>query len=385
MSTAQRVNMPAREASGLRGTLFVGMTCAVMMVCALFLVPLPSFGGAGKVSKSELRAGFAEMSALRIQVEGLLQQNAAHRADRARVSTATTILNAPAELLLSPSQVISYAARQLFFPSREHANPVRHAWASLGLDWHNLVKPVGGVAKPGSSTAPADSLAAAAEAALYRDRREIVKAQLIDLLLGHARVTASSAELLDRAAASIARVNSPVDNTPCQTRDDLSGSSNANASASQPSPPTQSWLVTSEAASLPRAWLGEYAPVVESLLANTVSLPMSDETSTDDPAFPRHALADPLLLLKDRGVFSVASKSAINAAYQRRLEAYHPDATGSLADDLDRFRSPTADHGPLAKYSACSVVADKCWVHGTARECIEDELCGWCRCVDVYL
>lgn len=52
---------------------------------------------------------------------------------------------------------------------------------------------------------------------------------------------------------------------------------------------------------------------------------------------------------------------------------------------LRAFRSPTSNHGPLAKYAACGVVRDKCLVHSSARACVEDELCGWCASTRVCL
>jgi hypothetical protein len=64
-------------------------------------------------------------------------------------------------------------------------------------------------------------------------------------------------------------------------------------------------------------------------------------------------------------------------------------AESALADDpadVSAHYAPGADWGPLAKYGACPVVRDKCMVHATDRECVLDELCGWCAsrllCVD---
>lgn len=62
-----------------------------------------------------------------------------------------------------------------------------------------------------------------------------------------------------------------------------------------------------------------------------------------------------------------------------------PPLTASLlagppltAADAWAFRSRGVDHGPLHKFSACSIVADPCIIHSSVRGCIEDELCGWC-------
>lgn len=41
------------------------------------------------------------------------------------------------------------------------------------------------------------------------------------------------------------------------------------------------------------------------------------------------------------------------------------------------------DRGPLAKFSACSWLADKCMVHDSVRGCVLDELCGWCSSLGV--
>ena len=54
--------------------------------------------------------------------------------------------------------------------------------------------------------------------------------------------------------------------------------------------------------------------------------------------------------------------------------------------DVSAHYAPSSDWGPMAKYGACPVIRDKCMVHGSDRECVLDELCGWCAgrqlCVD---
>ena len=47
----------------------------------------------------------------------------------------------------------------------------------------------------------------------------------------------------------------------------------------------------------------------------------------------------------------------------------------------------TGNRGPWEKHLACPHLRDPCMVHGSVRECAEDDLCGWCAprglCVDV--
>ncbi len=47
----------------------------------------------------------------------------------------------------------------------------------------------------------------------------------------------------------------------------------------------------------------------------------------------------------------------------------------------------TGNRGPWEKHLACPYLKDRCMVHPSARECAEDDLCGWCAprglCVDV--
>ena len=36
------------------------------------------------------------------------------------------------------------------------------------------------------------------------------------------------------------------------------------------------------------------------------------------------------------------------------------------------------DYGPLARFSGCDILRDCCMVHGSAAECMRNEMCGWC-------
>ncbi len=86
---------------------------------------------------------------------------------------------------------------------------------------------------------------------------------------------------------------------------------------------------------------------------------------------------------------SIGSEGKQHASKRKMVQ---PPTT---ADALGAFRAPEVrrciltcfarilfplmlqrDWGPLGKYVACNVVRDKCMVHNTARECIDDELCG---------
>lgn len=289
-----------------------------------------------------------------------------------------------AELLLSPTQVISYAARALFFPARESANPVRRAWAAAGLDWHNLVRPVTGVPK---SSGSGSGSGATAEAALYRDRREVVKAQLLDLLLGYSRVGPSPAELARRAVGALAIAD-----------DGRSAACPANGSASASSAVT---LVAGDTTALPLHWLGgERGALAAALIDEIASLALrgTGGGTSDDPAvsLPPSLLSGLTALLAEPS-HAPGAAAYLGEAFRRRVEspwavtaavAYGahplPDAGstdgGAAADALTDLRSPSSDPGPLAKFAACPVVADRCLVHGgSARECVEDELCGWCE------
>lgn len=75
-------------------------------------------------------------------------------------------------------------------------------------------------------------------------------------------------------------------------------------------------------------------------------------------------------------------------SYLQGFLGFRGGSDGAAADpaDVSRHYAPGADWGPMAKYGACPIVRDKCMVHATDRECVLDELCGWCAsrllCVD---
>jgi len=69
------------------------------------------------------------------------------------------------------------------------------------------------------------------------------------------------------------------------------------------------------------------------------------------------------------------------------LQGFKAGTPGGAADpdaalarrEVNGWHAPEALWGPLSKYAACTAVRDKCVVHSTARACVRDELCGWCR------
>jgi len=196
---------------------------AVILVSSQLLLDKSRYLESVRISARQLGAAdvlnASIASALRLRISDLESENAQLRRQSASLTPPLSHLqpatdtDAKEQLLLSPTQLITYAARALLFPSRDAANPVRRAWAMHGLDWHNLVRPVTGVPKPRGG---ADGAGASAEAALYRDRREVTKARLLDLILGYARVSPSGAELAARAADALAEV--PLEGSPGTAR-----------------------------------------------------------------------------------------------------------------------------------------------------------------------
>lgn len=52
-------------------------------------------------------------------------------------------------------------------------------------------------------------------------------------------------------------------------------------------------------------------------------------------------------------------------------------------DNIDDYRTPQKDYGPLGKMMACGKIRDPCLLHSSPRACVDDEYCGWCSTTNV--
>lgn len=236
------------------------------------------------------------------------------------LAPANTGTTAPQEVPTAVDMATAVLHR-LWFPLRGAGNPVRTAWTHGGLDWHNLV--------PGwlEKTDPAWS--AEVVTALKRERREAAKAGLLDLLQGFTPVRRQQHQQLLQ-----------LHHTALQLE--------------------------------PQQRILDFAR--QAMLADALGTPARRVSATTGSSAAGSAA----------GRAGGADAGLVHFLSQR------PDvvaaAAGALdvdADDVSAYYAPEGDHGPLAKFAACSRVRDPCLVHGSVRACVDDELCGWCGATGV--
>ena len=86
--------------------------------------------------------------------------------------------------------------------------------------------------------------------------------------------------------------------------------------------------------------------------------------------------ADLISLLQ--GYLSISGDVSSGDDFVSRVSTDASNSDANSETELSSYRSPTVNHGSMAKYAACPIVRDKCMIHSTAAACVDDELCGWC-------